>query len=412
MIVTYEKPENLKPYQNNNKYHSDDQILRVASSIQEFGWTQPVVVDKNKVIIVGHARVLASLKLKLKTIPIIVADHLSENEVIAARIADNKSSSTEYNNDAIKFDLGILNRANYNINLTAIEPIELDFLMKNNVIDDNFQRSVIGDFQNNGLSAPNPVVGEVKNIPVSIEGEDDVPEEAPSISKPGNIFKLGEHRLMCGDATDEESVLKLMNGDLAKMIFTDPPYGVDYKGINNDSRKGLKELLNKAFFNYSKSVIKGSSIYCFHSDRCADIFHEEFRKFFHFSSMIIWVKPSLVMGQSDYQSRHEPCFYGWEISSTHKWHSDRKQTSIIECGRDKIEGHTTPKPVYFIERCLNNSSVVGDIVLDLFGGSGSTLIACHKSERKCYMMELDPKYFYVIIARWEKFTGLKPELII
>lgn len=163
--ITYEKPENLIPYVNNNKIHSDDQILRLASSIQAYGFDQSIVVDKNKVIIKGHARREAAIKLKLKQVPIIIRDDLNENEVKAARIADNKTASTEYNNDALKLDLGFLNSQDFNINLTGIQPFELDQLMKDNVIDDNFQRSVIGDFQNTGMNAPNPVVGEVKIVP-------------------------------------------------------------------------------------------------------------------------------------------------------------------------------------------------------------------------------------------------------
>ena len=159
--IIYEKRENLIPYKNNHKRHSDDQVLRVAPSIQEFSFLQPIVIDKNKVVISGHARLAASLKLKLKEVPVIIADHLTENQVKAARIADNKSSSTEYDNDALKFELGYLSTQDFNLNLTGITPLELDLLMKDNIINDSFQKSVIGDFQNTGENAPNPVVGEV-----------------------------------------------------------------------------------------------------------------------------------------------------------------------------------------------------------------------------------------------------------
>lgn len=164
--IIYEKPENLIPYKNNHKRHSDDQVLRVASSIQEFSFLQPIVIDKNKVVISGHARLAASLKLKLKEVPVIIADHLTENQVKAARIADNKSSSTEYDNDALKFELGYLSTQDFNLNLTGITPLELDLLMKDNVIDDSFQKSVIGDFQNTGENAPNPIVYNETEMPV------------------------------------------------------------------------------------------------------------------------------------------------------------------------------------------------------------------------------------------------------
>ena len=212
---------------------------------------------------------------------------------------------------------------------------------------------------------------------------------------------------MCGDSTSITDVEKLMDGEKADMVFTDPPYGVDYEGINNDSRNGLEELLDGAFSNMMISTKEGGSVYCFHSDRCADIFHNIFRKYCHFSSMIIWKKQSLVLSQTDYQSIHEPCMYGWFNNGNHKFYGDRKQTSVWEYDRKSIEGHTTPKPVELICKALSNSSKVKDIVLDLFGGSGSTLIACEELNRQCYMMEYDPKYVDVIIERWEQFTGEK-----
>ena len=198
-----------------------------------------------------------------------------------------------------------------------------------------------------------------------------------------------------------------MNGIKANMIFTDPPYGVDYKGINNDDRSGLEELLDKAFNNMRNNCNEGSSVYCFHSDRCADIFNNIFRKYCHFSSMIIWKKPSLVLSQTDYQSIHEPCLYGWFDNGNHNFYGDRKQISVWEYDRENIEGHTTPKPVKLICNALNNSSEENNYILDLFGGSGSTLIACEQLNRKCYMMELDTHYIDVIIQRWENFTGEK-----
>ena len=198
-----------------------------------------------------------------------------------------------------------------------------------------------------------------------------------------------------------------MDGNRADMVFTDPPYGVDYDGIHNDSRSGLSDLLGQAFDNYFLIMNDGAPIYVFHSDKCADIFHEEFRKRFHFSSIAIWVKPSLVMGQSDYQSRHEPIIYGWKEGSKHAWESDRKQTSVWEFGRESYSGHTTPKPVELVSYAINNSSKQNKNVVDLFGGSGSTIIACEATKRKCYSMELDPKYCDLIVSRWCKYTGTK-----
>lgn len=237
--------------------------------------------------------------------------------------------------------------------------------------------------------------------------EDEAPEvdeSEPPKSELGKIYQLGRHRVMCGDSTDIDSVELLMAGNKADMIFTDPPYGVDYDGINNDDRAGLENLLTNAFSNYVKISKLGASIYCFHSDRCADIFHLVFREYFHFSSMIIWEKNSLTLSRTDYQSLHEPCFYGWVKDGTHQWFGDRKQTSIWHSDKESVSGHTTPKPIAIVSKAINNSSKSDDIVSDLFLGSGSTLIACEQTNRICYGMELDPKYVDVIRKRYHKFV--------
>jgi DNA modification methylase len=237
--------------------------------------------------------------------------------------------------------------------------------------------------------------------------EDAVPEVIHPITRRGDVWILGNHRLMCGDSTMIDDVEKLMNGEKADMVFTDPPYGVDYKGINNDSRNGLEDLLDSAFGNYLATSKSGASIYVFHSDRCADIFHLVFRKYFHFSSMIIWNKNSLTMSQTDYQSKHEPCMYGWMNNGTHQFFGDRKQLSVWDVFKERVAGHTTPKPVAVIEKAIINSSKGGDLVTDFFMGSGSTIIACEKNQRKSYGLELDPKYCDVIIKRWEQYAGKK-----
>jgi len=242
--------------------------------------------------------------------------------------------------------------------------------------------------------------------------EDEIPE--PPVepkTKLGDIYQLGRHRLMCGDSTDLASVERLMDGAKADMIFTDPPYGVDYKGIHNDSRDGLEDLLRSVFANYVAVSTNGASIYVFHSDRSADIFHKVFREFFHFSSMIIWFKNSLTLSQTDYQSQHEPCLYGWADNGTHNFYGDRKQVSVWQFEKERVEGHTTPKPVELVKNALNNSSKQNQSVIDLFGGSGSTLIAAEQTNRTCFMMEIDPKYCDVIVTRWENLTKQKAELV-
>ena len=375
----YQRPlSDIKPYEKNPRQKYD--IQKVAQSIKEFGFQQPIVVDRAGVIIVGHGRYQASKSLGLETVPVVIAD-LSPEKAKAYRIADNKTN--EYSD----WDIGLLQQEftdlldiNYDLELTGFDADELEKL----------------------------IVGEKEGL----TDEDAVPEtpEEPK-AQLGDIYKLGEHRLMCGDSTDTELLEKLMDNQKADMIFTDPPYGVDYKGINNDDREGLEQLLEKSFYHYQLFSKSGASIYCFHSDRCADIFHKTFRNYFHFSSMIIWEKNSLTLSQTDYQSIHEPCLYGWNKTGTHSWFGDRKQTSVWKIHKENLKGHTTPKPVAFIDRALKNSSKSDDIIIDFFGGSGSTMVACEKTNRKCYMMELDPKYIDVIIKRWEQYTGQKAEKI-
>ena len=236
-------------------------------------------------------------------------------------------------------------------------------------------------------------------------GDDETPElQDEVVSELGEIYELGPHRLMCGDSTDREQVLRLMGSEKADMVFTDPPYGVDYDGINNDDRDGLEALLSKVFANYSEFSKSGAAAYVFHSDKCADIFHAVFRSYFHFSSMVIWAKNSLTLSRTDYQSQHEPCLYGWIKGGPHTFHGNRKETSIWKFDKERVVGHTTPKPVALIEKAIKNSSKGGDIICDFFGGSGSTMIACGKLDREARIIELDPKYCDVIRRRWTKWA--------
>jgi DNA modification methylase len=379
--IKYKPIGDLIPYARNSRTHSDAQVAQIAASIKEFGWTNPVLLDGENGIIAGHGRVMAAQKLGEKQVPTIELSHLDEHQKRAYIIADNKLAlNAGWDNEILALEISDLKDAGYALELTG--------------------------FTDEEIGALNPEVIE------GLTDEDAVPEvpEEP-ITKPGDIYQLGNHRLMCGDSTSIDAVDKLMDGQKADMVFTDPPYGVDYKGINNDSRNGLEDLLRAAFANYLMASKSGASIYCFHSDRCADVFHTVFREFFHFSSMIIWAKNSLTLSQTDYQSQHEPCLYGWMNNGTHSWHSDRKQTSVWRFDKEKVIGHTTPKPVGLVEKAITNSSKGGDAVIDLFGGSGSTLIACEKQNRHARLMELDPKYCDVIVKRWEEFTGKKAILL-
>lgn len=372
----------LIPYVNNARTHDDAQIAQIAGSIKEFGFNNPVLIADDNSIIAGHGRVMAARKLGMDSVPCVRLSHLSDSQRKAYILADNR----------------IALNSDWDSNLLALELKELDA--------DGMDLSMLG-FDADEINAILNPITETEGL----TDEDEVPEPPPEpITKLGDIWILGNHRLMCGDSTSIDAVDKLMGGQKADMVFTDPPYGVDYKGINNDSRSGLDDLLRGAFSNYLAVSKSGASIYCFHSDRCADVFHQVFREFFHFSSMIIWAKNSLTLSQTDYQSQHEPCLYGWMDNGKHSWYSDRKQTSVWKFDKERVVGHTTPKPVALVEKAISNSSKGGDIVIDLFGGSGSTLIASEKIGRCARVMELDPIYCDVIVKRWENFTGKKAVL--
>ena len=367
----------LRAHPKNRNVHPPDQIKRLAEILAYQGWRYPVKVSKRSGFVTsGHGRIEAAKLNGWTEVPVNFQDYESDEQEYADVQADNAIASwAELDLSGINSDIGDLG-PDFNLDLLGIK----DFVLE----------------------------------PAQLEpgcDEDAVPEHVEPKTKRGDIYQLGRHRLMCGDSTSIDDVEKLMAGEKADMVFTDPPYGVDYKGINNDSRDGLSDLLGQAFANYSCVVKPGSAVYVFHSDRCADIFHEVFRRHCHFSSMIIWAKPALVLSQTDYQSKHEPCLYGWMLGGTHVFYGDRKQTSIWEFGKESVAGHTTPKPVALIENALANSSKPEALVVDLFGGSGSTMVACEKTNRRCFMMELDPHYCDVIVARWEKYTGKKAELL-
>lgn len=361
----------------NMNEHSEDQINRLVKLIEYQGFRNPLVVQKGtNLVVAGNGRLMAARKIGLSYVPVTYQEFDSEAQLYAYMTSDNAIASWAH-----------LDLSKVNTEMLDLGP----------------------DFDLDMLGIKDFVLEPIEKFE-ALTDEDVVPEVVHSITRKGDVWLLGNHRLMCGDSTMIDDVEKLMNGEKADMVFTDPPYGVDYKGINNDSRNGLEELLNGAFGNYQATSKSGASIYVFHSDRCADIFHVAFRKYFHFSSMIIWNKNSLTMSQTDYQSKHEPCMYGWMNNGTHQFFGDRKQLSVWDVFKERVAGHTTPKPVAVIEKAIGNSSKGGDLVTDFFMGSGSTIIACEKNQRKSYGLELDPKYCDVIIKRWENYTGKKATL--
>lgn len=348
-----------------------EKFKKLVKSIKEFPemlQARPIVVGQDGVVLGGNMRLAAALEAGLREVPVKTVDW-TEQQRQEFVIKDNLSYG--------EWDWDIL--AN-EWDAVLLDDWGLDVWQEEQEVE--------------GLTDPD-------EIPLT-------PEDPKT--KLGDLWILGEHRLLCGDSTKAEDVERLMDGAKADMIFTDPPYGVDYEGINNDDRQGLPGLLSLSFAAMAEATKPGAGVYIFHSDRCADIFHLVFRDHFHFSSMIIWAKNSLTLSQTDYQSQHEPCLYGWVAGEAHRFYGDRKQVSVWEFDKQSIPGHTTPKPVDLIARAMQNSSRANDLVLDLFLGSGSTMLAAEKTGRKCYGMELDPKYVDVAVKRWEDFTGKKAEL--
>lgn len=380
--------EKLKPYKNNARTHSDEQIEKIAKSMKEFGFINPILVDGNLNVIAGHGRILGAKKLGMKEVPCLFIEDLTEEQKRAYIIADNRlAEDAGWDKELLKIELEDLKNMNFDITLTGFELEDFDFSMdETEVIEDEFDETV--------------------------------PEEPTS--KKGEIYKLGKHFLMCGDSTDINDVEKLMNGVKADMLLTDPPYNVDYEGgngltIQNDNMddETFREFLRVSFFNANSVMKEGAVFYIWHADSegynfrgaCHDIGWKV-------RQCLIWCKNTLVMGRQDYHWKHEPCLYGWKEGASHLWASDRKQTTVLEFDRPSVsKEHPTMKPVGLFDYLIKNNTNKDDIVLDLFAGSGTSIIACEQNGRIAYSMELDPKYVDVIISRWEKLTGQQAERI-
>lgn len=380
--------EKLIPYKNNARTHSDEQIEKIAKSMKEFGFINPVLVDGNLNVIAGHGRILGAKKLGMKEVPCLFIEDLTEEQKRAYIIADNRlAEDAGWDKELLKIELEDLKNMNFDITLTGFELEDFDFSMdETEVIEDEFDETV--------------------------------PEEPTS--KKGEIYKLGKHFLMCGDSTDINDVEKLMNGVKADMLLTDPPYNVDYEGgtgltIQNDNMddETFREFLRVSFFNANSVMKEGAVFYIWHADSegynfrgaCHDIGWKV-------RQCLIWCKNTLVMGRQDYHWKHEPCLYGWKEGASHLWASDRKQTTVLEFDRPSVsKEHPTMKPVGLFDYLIKNNTKKDDIVLDLFAGSGTSIIVCEQNGRIAYSMELDPKYVDVIISRWEKLTGQQAERI-
>lgn len=374
----------LIPYIRNARTHSESQIAQIAASIKEFGFLSPILIAEDNTILAGHGRLAAARKLGLTKVPCVKESHLTETQRRAYIIADNKLSlNAGWDEDILAIELSELQGADFDLDLLGFDEIELASIFEDDkeVEDDDF----------------------------------DVEEELnkPCFSKAGDIWTLGRHRLICGDSTKEETYKSLMEDKKANLVVTDPPYNVNYEGsagkIKNDNMDNDKfyNFLLDAFSNMEKVMADDASIYVFHADTEGLNFRKAFNDAgFYLSGCCIWKKPSLVLGRSPYQWQHEPCLYGWKKKGKHQWYSGRKETTIWEFGKPKKNAdHPTMKPIALLAYPISNSSMSNTLILDPFGGSGSTLIACEQTDRSCYTIELDEKFCDVIVKRYIEQVG-------
>ena len=379
--------DKLIPYVNNARTHSAEQVNKLRSSLREFGFINPVIVDKDYGIIAGHGRVLAAKEEGIDEVPCVLVDYLTEAQKKAYIIADNRfAQDAGWDEELLRIEIEALQGENFDLSLTGFEADEIADLFKDGdgkeVQDDDYD-----------LSA--------------------ALEKAAFVEK-GDVWTVGRHRLMCGDATSAEDVSKVMDGRKANLILTDPPYGVSFQSsdglsIQNDSIKGEEfyQFLLSAMQNMTAVLENGGAAYVFHADTEGLNFRRAFVDAgFHLAGCCIWVKNSLVLGRSDYQWQHEPVLYGFLQNGKHPWYSNRKQTTIWNFDKPKRnKNHPTSKPLDLLAYPISNSTQANAIVIDTFGGSGSTLMACEQSNRICCTMELDEKYASVILRRYVEDGG-------
>ena len=370
--ITRRKVLDLIPYARNSRTHSDEQVGQIAASIKEWGWTVPVLIDEAGGLLAGHGRVLAAQRLGIDEIPTMTAKGWTEAQKKAYVIADNKLAlNAGWDASMLAVEFGDLKEAGFDLELTGFGGDELAALFPT---------------ESEGLTDED-AVPEVPAVPTTVEGD---------------VWLLGRHRLMCGDSTSIDAVERLMDGRKADMVFTDPPYGINMQrsaSIKGDASMDDAENIIAGAISVASVVSKqGASWYFWVGFRAYAFTDAEVSKHRKVSNCIVWKKPSIGMGKGGYRFQHELCVFAGEVES-------RSVSDVWEFGRDGSGLHPTMKPVDLVCYGLENSSKSGDEVLDLFGGSGSTLIACEKTARDCRMMELDPKYCDVIVKRWQEFTG-------
>jgi site-specific DNA-methyltransferase (adenine-specific) len=379
--------DKLIPYAKNSRTHSDEQVAQIAASIKEWGFTTAILVDEEGSIIAGHGRLMAARKLGMSEVPVMIAKGWSEAQKRAYVIADNKLAlNAGWDNELLALELGDLGDLGFDLELTGFTDEEIAALMPVEVT--------------NGLT-----------------DEDDAPAvQENSVTVPGDVWVMGKHRLMCGDSTSVSDMEKLTDGQLVDMWLTDPPYNVAYEGKTKDALKikndemgddQFRQFLRDSYVSADTVMKPGAVFYIWHADSEGYNFRGAAQDAgWKVRQCLIWKKSSMVMGRQDYHWKHEPCLYGWKEGAGHLWATDRKQTTILEFDKPSRNGeHPTMKPVALFEYQLLNNTKGGDIVLDSFGGSGTTLIAAEKNGRVARLMELDPKYCDVIVKRWQEFTG-------
>ena len=392
----------LIPYARNSRTHNEEQIAQIMASIKEFGFTNPILIGGDNVIIAGHGRLLAAQRLGLTEVPVICLPNLTETQRKALVIADNKIAlNAGWDEEMLALEMAELSETDFDLDLLGFN------------LDELAEIQHFGEDQTQGNT-----------------DDDEVPE-APiePITKHGDIWILGKHKLLCGDTTMFDDVQKLMEGDVADMVFTDPPYNVNYGSTMKDSiryhagtlggRKIMNDNLGDGFPQFLTDSLsnllmfcQGAAYVCMSSSELHTLYSAFIAAGGKWSTFIIWAKNTFTLGRADYQRQYEPILYGWNADKPHYWCGDRDQSDVWEYNKPvKNDLHPTMKPVELVERAVLNSSKSGDIVLDGFGGSGSTLIACEKNNRKARLMELDPKFCDVIVKRWEEYTGRKAELL-
>ena len=383
--------ERLLPYIRNARTHSEAQIAQIAASIAEFGFTAPILAGSDGVIVAGHGRLAAARKLGLATVPVVVLEHLTPTQRRALVIADNKiAENAGWEEELLRLELAELQEADFDLALTGFDADELLEIM----------------------------AGEETTTEGNTD-EDAAPEvPVTPVSKPGDVWIMGQHRLLCGDSTNAASYTLLMAGEKAHMVVTDPPYGVNYANSAKDKLRGtnrpiLNDNLGEDFEPFLKAALTPmiahcqGAIYIAMSSSELDTLQSAFRAAGgKWSTFIIWAKNTFTLGRSDYQRQYEPILYGWPEGANRHWCGDRDQGDVWHFNKPRVNDlHPTMKPVELVERAIRNSSRPGDLVLDPFGGSGTTLIAAEKSGRQARLIELDPKYVDTIVRRWQDYAG-------